>query len=515
MKQNEVIKKIIEDNKNTEYGITHGFDKIADADDYRAAVPITTYADYVSYINRMSRGEKNCLTTYPVASMIMTSGSSGPPKKVPLTWEALNHYSDDIYKNIIQYTPEGKILHMSVFGTDLSREMEEKNILSAVYYRYLYSIGSLDTKRYVGGDKTLFSRDIHDVIFVKAWSAFFERDITAIQSIFLYDILILFHYIETEGKSMLDYMRNKSIPAEIRISEEIKEYLISEMVPDEDRLKEIEDILEEGYESIARKLWPGLSLICGIGGEFFETREELLRTYIGEVKIHYFSYVSTECMFGKARDVESKEYNMLSDNGYYEFAPLDENQPIETCDTIKIGQLYELIVTNWSGLYRYETGDIIEVVDFEDSMPIIKVRYRKNLALNLAGEKMFTVTMEEAIAYFALANDIYLYDYSIWPDMDVLPGRYLFLAEITTPQTKEDIGKLEDSFDQILSTFNPDYGDLRHHGLISRPKIVPLNTGAHFRATSQNGETDKQNKPMITCKTGRPFDYEKEKSILE
>lgn len=47
---------------------------------------MTTYADYEEYINRMKEdGERNLLSSYPVVYYASTSGTSGSPKKIPVT----------------------------------------------------------------------------------------------------------------------------------------------------------------------------------------------------------------------------------------------------------------------------------------------------------------------------------------------------------------------------------------------------------------------------------------------
>ena len=37
---------------------------------------------------------------------------------------------------------------------------------------------------------------------------------------------------------------------------------------------------------------------------------------------------------------------------------------------------YELVITNASGLYRYRFGDVIKVVGFHNTCPVIEFHYR-------------------------------------------------------------------------------------------------------------------------------------------
>ena len=55
----ELLMKIVQDNKDTEYGKLYHFDQIRSIDDYKRLVPFSTYDNYAPYIERMvNNGEK-------------------------------------------------------------------------------------------------------------------------------------------------------------------------------------------------------------------------------------------------------------------------------------------------------------------------------------------------------------------------------------------------------------------------------------------------------------------------
>ena len=89
-----VLKKIISDNANTEYGILHNFSKIYSVDDFRKNVPLSDYYDFEGYVNRMYNGEKDVLTAYPVEIFVNTSGTTNRPKVVPVTRKSLSVCAD-------------------------------------------------------------------------------------------------------------------------------------------------------------------------------------------------------------------------------------------------------------------------------------------------------------------------------------------------------------------------------------------------------------------------------------
>ena len=128
-----LLMDILMDNSTSEYGKKYGFADIKDADEYREKVPLTTYDDYESYIDRMvNNNETNLITSYPVVFYASTSGTSGSPKKIPVSDRGLSILQDYIeplsravaqeyYQNTMdKLPPEGKIAGIfSMQRTDL------------------------------------------------------------------------------------------------------------------------------------------------------------------------------------------------------------------------------------------------------------------------------------------------------------------------------------------------------------------------------------------------------------
>ena len=85
MKYNtELLMKILDDNKDTEYGKKYDFANIKTIEEYQKKVPITDYDSYADYIYRMTeKGEKGLLTVYPVSHYAKSSGTMGNPKRIP------------------------------------------------------------------------------------------------------------------------------------------------------------------------------------------------------------------------------------------------------------------------------------------------------------------------------------------------------------------------------------------------------------------------------------------------
>ena len=85
-KNEKLLFRILDSNRDTEYGKRYHFDRIHSIEDYKRLVPLSSYDDYAPYIERMvNQGEKGLITTYPIVQYAETSGSIGVPKKIPVS----------------------------------------------------------------------------------------------------------------------------------------------------------------------------------------------------------------------------------------------------------------------------------------------------------------------------------------------------------------------------------------------------------------------------------------------
>ena len=62
--QEEFLMRLVRENASTAFGREHGFRNILTLDAFRRFMPLTSYEDYIPFIERIVDGEKNILTTY-------------------------------------------------------------------------------------------------------------------------------------------------------------------------------------------------------------------------------------------------------------------------------------------------------------------------------------------------------------------------------------------------------------------------------------------------------------------
>src|SRR5690606_10507674 len=93
--QTELLHKLLQDAKNTEWGKKHGFSNIVNYNDYVSKVPLQTYEDIEPFVQRIKQGEQNILWPTEIKWFAKSSGTStGKSKFIPVSKESLEncHY---------------------------------------------------------------------------------------------------------------------------------------------------------------------------------------------------------------------------------------------------------------------------------------------------------------------------------------------------------------------------------------------------------------------------------------
>ena len=168
-------------------------------------------------------------------------------------------------------------------------------------------------------------------------------------------------------------------------------------------------------------------------------------------------------------------YVIIPDTVFYEFIPAEEEgKRTLLLNELKIGGKYEIVVTNYAGLYRYRVGDVIKVVGFYNNCPEVEFLYRKNQVLNMVAEKTNEEQLTSAIKSTMKKLKLNLVDYTVAPDNFVTPGRYMFYFEFRNSMSSYEVQLLERTLDIELRKSNLAYNRARNNRRLDVVKVVLL-----------------------------------------
>jgi len=483
---NALLTKILKDNADTEFGKAHKFSEIKTIEDFRRNIPVSGYDDYVEYIERMKNGETDLITSSKVLGYSRTSGSSGVPKYIPATEASIKAYTKYTWTRALalgiaeakkagrKYTP-GKGLFLSPAtnetlpdGTPCSNIAEIGARKFGFIYPYILTVPT----------GNLFDVNDGDYIYnIYRWGLM-DENVSFIFSVFFSINVSQMAYLEKNWKVIVDDIEKGTIDESVKISPELRAKLTPMLSPMPERAAYLRKQFEQGFdETIYRRLWPNLTVICSIGNASFKPAADYIRAYAKGVPFDFSIYGASEGLVASCYETENTDMQLLVDSCFYEFIPYGEpDSAAVTIDKLEKGRQYEILITTQAGLYRYRLKDVLEVKGFRGKCPLISFVYRKGQMFNIAGEKFSEEDARNSVEALAKKYNIRLDNWAFYQDDSVVPSRYALLLENDTDINFEDH---IDEIEEILGVYCKRYTAQREKKFISPLTVKRQKIGSH------------------------------------
>nr|WP_041705095.1 MULTISPECIES: GH3 auxin-responsive promoter family protein [Clostridium] len=480
----KVLFKILKSNAKSEIGIKFNFKDIKSIDDFKKQVPLTQYGYYESYIERMANGQKNILTSDNVEYFGHTSGTTGKQKLIPCTKRGrkiaskymallINKYSYDNFKENWNYG-KGLMIADIVMTTYTKGGIPICSATSGGMNGIKYILPYL----YTSPLEVMTIKDREDALYLHLLFALEEVKLLYISGVFISNILDLFRVLESKYESLVRDIRRGCIRSSLNIDENTRINLNKHLSPNASRADQLEREFKKGFKGISVRIWPNMAYIATVTGANFSIYDDKVNYYTNSLPIYSPGYAATEAMIGINPYVNKIRYVIIPDTVFYEFIPIKEkNKKSEDTfclDELEIGEKYEIVITNYAGLYRYRMGDVIKVVDFYNNCPEIEFLYRKNQVLNMAAEKTNEEQLTNAIRNTMKKLDLNLVDYTTIPDNSITPGRYSFYFEFKNNIPNYKVKLLEETLDYEIRKSNLAYDRARNNKRLGRVKVMLL-----------------------------------------
>ena len=481
-----LLKKILHDNKDTEYGRAHGFADIHSIDEFRRAVPVSGYDDFAPYIERMKNGEENLITASKVLGYSRTSGSSGVPKYIPATQASLQAYvkytwtralalgAQELKKQGKPFKPGRGVFLSPATNECLPNGLPCSNIAEigareyGTFYPFILTVPT----------KELFDMHDGDYIYNIYRFALMDEDATFFFSVFFSINVSQLAYLKKNWQVIVNDIRDGVISDSIQLKPEVRSRLSALIRPMPERAAYLQKQFEQGFDgTLFRRLWPNLTVICGIGNASFRSAAEYIRTVAGDVPFDFSIYGASEGLVAACYELESTDMQLLTDSCFYEFIPFGEKEETYlTLDQVKAGQKYELLITTQAGLYRYRLKDVIEVKGFRGKCPLISFVFRKGQMFNIAGEKFSEEDARTTMELFEKAHGITVGNWLFYQDESVMPNRYALVVE---SDADIDWDASIDELETLIGRCNKRYASQRDKCFIDRLVVLKQQPGTH------------------------------------
>ena len=515
--QEKLLMSIIEKNKNTEYGKKIGFDKIHSIEDFQRIVPLTTYDDYADYVDRMIDGEDNLIMASKCHRYCSSSGSVGRPKILPKSARDLFYMQSVGFaatpacaslwfgKKGIKFPKQVGTVAIILTGHKM-KDGKMCNGAGQVPFTYLKPISELFMTT---PNDFMYpeNEDAVDSAYFHLRFALENRDVTYIGSMVVTLLTIMFEFFEKNWEMVCNDIEKGTIDPNIKCPEELRAKWEKKFKPNPKRAAEIRRECEKGFDTpIAPRVWPKFMWSYGMVSSTLQFYVTKLRRYIGDAPIHNMGYAAAEGYMAMPIELDVNDAVLMPKSVFFEFIPMDDydSGKFLTLDQLEEGKEYEIVVTNFSGLYRYKIEDVIRVTGFFNKTPKMEFLYRNNLAMNIANEKTTTQMVDWAAGKVQEKLGISFKGYSFYGDTSTPVVRYMLLAEPEGEISKDMIPEIEKALDEYLNESNEKYFKYRRWNMLDMPKVCLLkkDTYADYREMlKKQGRVLNQIKPVTVINT--------------
>ncbi len=520
------LMKIIEENKDCELGKKYDFANIHSFKDFQDKVPLSTFEDYAPLIDRMvEKGEKNIITSKKIVRYCSSSGSVGKPKLQPKTFQdvwnlqccglvpttacAKRYFDARGEKFPTFYGP----LLLSLNGHKLPNGMMS-NGAGQVPYDNVKSLLKFVTCTPMD---ILYPEDEENtnIPYFQLIFALPSKKVSFLGGMVITLVTTMFEYLENNWEMICNDIEKGTIDPSVKCPDSLRKKY-GHRKPNPKRADELRAEFRKGFETevpIAKRIWPKLAWAYGMVSSSLGLYMDKLRRYVGDLPIHHMGYAASEGFMGMCVDLDDDNVVLLPRSIIYEFLPVDapdDMRPL-TLDQIEVGKDYEIIVTNFSGLYRYRILDIIRVTGEYQESKKIRFLYRSNMGLNVANEKtttqMLDFVAEKTAEHFGYQNVAY----SFYGDIDKEIPNYMLLVESDKPELLAEKKKeIEEFVDHTFREANEKYEKYRRWGMLSDPEVLVLKNGSneeYRQSIVAKGMALNQIKPVVVLNTPEKKDF--------
>ncbi len=393
--QDEVLDEIIALTSNSAYACDYGFAGISTKEEFRARVPLSEYGDYVSYVHDNMEHDKGQLIALPTEYYLMSTGRNGHAGK---------YYSE---------TRVGAIARQCVIDLYQMGIVKNEPVLAEPGFKTMPVVNS----SYIpaapngkpvrrtsgqagkelwrnGGDAFIYPYEFleaqmgdEDRNYLYALYAVKAEGLVQTNCNNLAAFGDFLDCIESSPQQMIDDIRTGHLS--VVISDADRAVLEGLFRPDPDRADALQVVLDEDGCLAPDRIWPRFRLATGwIGGSVGSYSADVMARLPKDMRYYNTPYGSTETMIAATSDPGSDAGPLAVFACYFEFLPLEGGAPVEMRE-LEVGRLYEILVSTYSGLLRYNLHDIVQVTGFRGETACIEFRGRSGERVAVGDANVF------------------------------------------------------------------------------------------------------------------------------
>ncbi len=440
--QHELLIRLVEMAKNTEFGMQYGFSTIYNYKTFSEQVPIQQYETFEPLIERARKGEQNLFWPTNIQWFAKSSGTTNAKSKfIPVSNEALEN------------------CHLKA-GKDMLALYINNNEDAGLFNGRGLRLGGSSA---IYEDNNTYFGDLSAIIIenMPFWADF-----------------------SSSPKSEVALMSEWETKMDAIVNETINENITSLVGVPSWMLVLLNAVLEKTGKDNILEVWPNLEVYFHGGVNFNPYREQYKKLIPKKDFRYYETYNASEGFFALQDSNNSRDLLLMLDYGiFYEFIPMSEFKGEDSfavpLEEVQLDINYAIVITTNAGLWRYLIGDTVKFVSLDPYR--IRITGRTKHFINVFGEELIIENSEEALKQVCEKTNSIITDYTVAPIfMDgKKQGSHEWMIEFK--KAPKNINYFTELLDNALKAINSDYEAKRYNDMtLVMPKVHEAETGLFY-----------------------------------
>lgn len=486
--QEQFLRNLLLAHQDTELGRKFELRDIKTVEQFRARIPVLPYSSYEPYTERIARGEQNILTPDPVVYFNTSSGSTGQQKLIPVT-QRFQRSLQQANLTSIGFLSDALEVRGLRFGKLLATHSVQLpgRTTSGIEYGPA-SVGVLRMGKFLYEQlfahpyETLQPADSLTRHYVCLLFALQERSMRGMGANFPMLILRICNYLERYAEDLIRDLETGEIANWLNLEPDVRKRLERRWFANPGRAAQLREIVHSAGRLTPKLVWPNLSFVVTARGGTSDFYFERFSTYFEDTPGFGAVYSSSEGTFGIYPDLNTDGSALAIESGFFEFVPEDqweeEHPKTLLAGEVQPGECYRILLTNYSGFYRYDIGDVVEVLGFYELAPLLVFRYRRGGLLSSTSEKTTEFHVTQVMQFLQQEFSLPLEDFCITLSEHEVPAHYLVNVELPSGYRLNNPQAFLASFDRRLQDIHPSYAAKRPDNYLPPPRLRILAPGS-------------------------------------
>ena len=501
--QEELLRGILQVNRDTEYGRKLGFASIEDLRTYRARVPlIASYKDVAPDVDRMVDGAADVLFEGHATFFGCTSGTTANPKRIGFNPRVRNEYVHLLGPIVAQLDRDFPGASRATLL--LTAQFDESRSPTGVPIGNASGFGrrSLDEHPYFRFvPEPVY--ECHDPEARSYTMLLFAltRPMRCFASLFPVLLVNLFRRANEYVAALADDLERGRLEAGPPGIRALAAHCAPRLRPMPDAARRLRDIVRAHGAFVPDEYWPDVAALHVWKGGTAKHALPELQAMFPRAQIRPMSSGSTEAALMVPLEGSWIGGLPALRSTVIDFLPADASphaNEVVTLRDLEDDRGYRLVVTNHRGLYRYVMEDVFVIEGHYHGVPYLRLDHRVGIVSSVAGEKLTEEQVSHAIDRAIAATGVASSAFQVAPEK--LTGhaesyRYVVQLEVTSSPSPEILRRFLNVIEDDLRQHNSQYFLNRNLGALGPVILYRMKPGYFdgvLRARPAKGRSDVQ-----------------------